>query len=159
MKQLMANEVRELSMQYHVASFEWGSLLKDSLGIASASRAALIELIRSGIRIDAFDRLSKTIGVTAKELAAVTDITTRTLARRKKEGRLHADESDRLVRVALLFEQAVALFEGDKEKASQWFRSPKKAFGGASPLEFSDTEIGAQEVSELIGRLEHGVFS
>ncbi|MGV6859789.1 MAG: type II RES/Xre toxin-antitoxin system antitoxin [bacterium] len=159
MKQLTATQIKEVSMHYQVTSFEWGAPLKESLGIASSSRAMLINLIREGIRVDAFERLSKTIGVTAKELAAVTDITTRTLARRKKEGRLHADESDRLVRVALLFEQAVALFEGDREKASQWFRSPKKAFDGASPLAFSDTEIGAQEVSELIGRLEHGVFS
>ncbi|MBW1797126.1 MAG: DUF2384 domain-containing protein, partial [Deltaproteobacteria bacterium] len=36
---------------------------------------------------------------------------------------------------------------------------PARALGGKTPLEYADTEPGAQEVDELLGRIEHGVFS
>jgi uncharacterized protein (DUF2384 family) len=34
-----------------------------------------------------------------------------------------------------------------------------RALGGRSPLDFAQTEPGAREVENVIGRLEHGVFS
>jgi uncharacterized protein (DUF2384 family) len=40
-----------------------------------------------------------------------------------------------------------------------WLRSPNRALGGESPLALSKTEVGAREVENLIGRLEHGVFT
>jgi uncharacterized protein (DUF2384 family) len=35
----------------------------------------------------------------------------------------------------------------------------KKALENQTPLEYSRTELGAREVENLIGRLEHGVFA
>ena len=34
-----------------------------------------------------------------------------------------------------------------------------RALGGATPLDFAKTEPGAREVENVLGRLEHGVFS
>ena len=67
--------------------------------------------------------------------------------------------TDRIARIAMLFDEAVELFEGDRARASHWFRSPRKALGGAAPIEYADTEPGAREVRDLIGRIEHGVFA
>jgi len=36
---------------------------------------------------------------------------------------------------------------------------PNRALGNLSPLEMAATETGAREVENLMGRLEHGVFS
>src|SRR5258706_218900 len=69
------------------------------------------------------------------------------------------DESERLLRIATVFEKAVDLFEGDLVSARRWLSTPKKALGGETPLSFARTEIGGREVEALIGRLEHGVFS
>ena len=51
------------------------------------------------------------------------------------------------------------MFEGDKEKAFRWFVQSNRALGGLTPLEMAATETGTREVENLIGRLEHGVFS
>ncbi len=131
----------------------------NSLGLRIKSQATLIKKIHDGLSIESLEHLSRVLGVSERELAEIAAIPPRTLTRRKKEGRLQSDESDRLVRIALLFDEAKALFDGDTELASKWFRSPKKALGGASPLEYSDTEPGAQEVRDLIGRIEHGVIA
>jgi putative toxin-antitoxin system antitoxin component (TIGR02293 family) len=83
----------------------------------------------------------------------------RTLARRKSSGRLSSDESEKLLRLSAVFEQAVDLFEGDRAGALKWLTTPKKTLENETPLAYSRTELGAREVEELIGRLEHGVFS
>ena len=36
---------------------------------------------------------------------------------------------------------------------------PVKALGMKTPLQYAATESGAREVENLLGRLEHGVFS
>ena len=76
----------------------------------------------------------------------------------RKEGKLQQDESERLLRIGLLFERAKEVL-GGTDRARIWFKSPKKALGGITPLEYSDTEPGAREVEHLLGRLEQGVFS
>src|SRR6266851_5722473 len=57
------------------------------------------------------------------------------------------------------FEQAVDLFEGDEVGAHRWLTTAKKALENQTPLAYSRTELGAREVENLIGRLEHGVFA
>jgi putative toxin-antitoxin system antitoxin component (TIGR02293 family) len=64
-----------------------------------------------------------------------------------------------LLRLSLVFEKAVNLFEGDTDAARAWLGRPNKALGGETPLSAVETEIGAREVEDLIGRLEHGVFA
>jgi putative toxin-antitoxin system antitoxin component (TIGR02293 family) len=91
-------------------------------------------------------------------LARVAHIATRTLSRRKKEGHLDTDESERLFRIGALFDRAAEVL-GGKEVAREWFKTPLRALGGQSPLEYADTEPGAREVEDLLGRVEHGVFS
>lgn len=129
-----------------------------SIGLKSDNRLEVIQYLKKGFPVQAFDKLQKKFDVPANTLAAVINIAPRTLTRRKKEGRFHTDESERLLRLARLFDLANELF-GDTEKVRHWFKSPKRALGGISPLEFADTEPGAQEVEDLLGRLAHGIFS
>lgn len=134
-------------------------LLGHSLGLKAKSRKVFISEIKKGLKVSQFIHLSKEINIQERELAKFASIPLRTLARRKEAGRLSSDESDRIARISMLFDETINLFEGDQAKASAWFLSPKKALGGSSPIEFSDTEPGTQEVRDLIGRIEHGVFS
>lgn len=130
-----------------------------SLELNIHSRTELIEFIRKGLPFKALENLSRTLGLPEREVARYVDISARTLARRKKEGRFHTDESNRITRLAMLFDDVVELFEGDIASAGHWFHTPKKALGGAAPIEYADTEPGVREIQDLIGRLEHGIFA
>ena len=130
-----------------------------SLGLRVKSREGFIRKIRAGLDVKALEYFSNIIELPDRELAQYADISARTLARRKQEGKLQADESDRVARISMLFDEAVDLFEDDEKRAAHWFRTPKKALGGASPIEYADTEPGVQEVRDLIGRIGHGVFA
>lgn len=129
-----------------------------SIGVRTKDLNDLIGKLKQGLPVGAFDRLRDRLDVPDKMLASTVNIAYRTLSRRKKEGRLKTDESERVLRIARLYEKALDVLE-DEKLARQWFRLPAKALGGKTPLQYADTEPGAEEVNDLLGRMEYGVFS
>jgi putative toxin-antitoxin system antitoxin component (TIGR02293 family) len=130
-----------------------------SLGLSASSTAELIQRMERGLRFAALERFASTSGIRVSELALVLGIPERTLARRRVSGSLTPEESERLLRISHLFEKAVELFEGDISAAVRWLTTPKKYLENQAPLQYAKTELGAREVENLLGRLEHGVFS
>ena len=121
------------------------------------SRDQVISRIKKGLPTSSFEKLRAEFGVTGAELAATLNINMRTLARRKQSGKLDVDESERVYRLARLFQIGLNLFQ-DMNLTRRWFAAPKDIFGGLTPLNYADTEPGAQEVEKQLRRLEHGVF-
>ncbi|PYJ47733.1 MAG: hypothetical protein DME85_03895 [Verrucomicrobia bacterium] len=68
------------------------------------------------------------------------------------------DESDKLLRFARLLEHATDVF-GNLVKARAWLKFPQRGLGGSVPLDYAETEIGAREVDNLLGRIDYGVYS
>ena len=130
-----------------------------SLGLTATRTDDLVDQIDRGLPFKALESLAALSGLSVILIASALRIPERTLARRKATGRLAPDESERLLRVSTVFEQAVKLFEGDVAGAVAWLTGPRKALGHQTPLAYSRTELGAREVENLIGRLENGVFS
>jgi putative toxin-antitoxin system antitoxin component (TIGR02293 family) len=131
----------------------------DSLGIQARSLDELICLLKeNGLPIRSFDRLQEALGISATTLADTISIAMRTLRRRRKTGHFKTDESERLLRLARLFERASEVL-GSPERARTWMKEPLPVLGGQSPLDYADTEPGAREVERVLGRIAHGVFS
>ncbi len=129
-----------------------------SIGVHPKDLDDLIGKLKQGLPFNVFDRLRERLDIPEKELASTLNIAYRTLSRRKTEGRFKTDESERVLRIAKLYEKALDVLEDD-ENTRQWFKMPAKALGGKTPLEYADTEPGAQEVEDLLVRIEYGVFS
>lgn len=117
-----------------------------------------VACIRAGLPMVEFEALQELLGLGAEELAAHLAISRSTLIRRRKSRRLDAQESDRLLRYARLYARAEATL-GDAEAAREWLKHPVRGLGYESPLHFAETEAGAREVENLLGRIEHGVFN
>jgi putative toxin-antitoxin system antitoxin component (TIGR02293 family) len=130
-----------------------------TLGLRAENSGELIRQVERGFAFNALRSMESHSGISVARIAAIIGIPERTLARRKTEGRLTSDESERLLRIARVFENAVDLFECDSTNALKWLTAPKRVFENQTPLEYSRTELGAREVENLMGRLEHGVFS
>jgi len=118
----------------------------------------LARAIRDGLPTGAFFDLQERLGLTTAALGEVLALPPRTLQRRREEGRLSKEESDRLARLRRVFEEAVRLI-GNDPAAAEWFGEPQPALAGSTPLALCDTEPGAREVERLIGRIEHGVYA
>jgi putative toxin-antitoxin system antitoxin component (TIGR02293 family) len=115
----------------------------------------VVAVVRRGVAAGVYRWLKESLEVSDQRLAKVVRISQRTVKRRLGEGRFRPDESERLVRVVRLTERAKEVF-GDFEGAREWLKSPQFALGGEIPLEYADTEPGAQIVEDLLGRIEHG---
>jgi putative toxin-antitoxin system antitoxin component (TIGR02293 family) len=129
-----------------------------SAGIRATETADIRAALKKGLPLSSFERLRKAIGLTSLELARVARISLRTLHRRKEGGRLLVEESERVFRIACVFDKAVDVL-GDVDAARKWFQLPLRALAGKTPLEYCDMEIGLREVELILGRIEHGVFS
>jgi putative toxin-antitoxin system antitoxin component (TIGR02293 family) len=126
---------------------------KSSMGLGDSSQ--VVTAVRRGVEAGMYQWLKESLDVSDQRLSSVVRISQRTVKRRLGEGRFHPDESERLVRVARLTERTKEVFE-DPERAREWLKSPQFALGGEIPLEYADTEPGAQIVEDLLGRIEHG---
>ena len=136
-----------------------GGLPGRALGLKAGSSGELIRQVGRGFSFHAMVALESRSGIPLAEIASMIGLPARTFARRKASGRLTSDESEKLLRLSAVFEQAVAWFENDEAGALRWLTSPKREFENQTPLAYSRTELGAREVENLMGRLEHGVFS
>jgi putative toxin-antitoxin system antitoxin component (TIGR02293 family) len=129
------------------------------LGLDYFDLPSILKAIEKGFSWKTFERFLKNIDLPAEQVADVIGIPRRTLARRKVEGRLKADESDRLLRLARVFGSALDLFEGNREAAVLWLTDINIALGGVAPLEYARRQLGADEVEKLAGRIQYGIFS
>jgi putative toxin-antitoxin system antitoxin component (TIGR02293 family) len=131
------------------------------IGLIVAHKLASQEIIgavQHGLPMDEVEKLRDILGLPMDGFASKLGISKATLHRRKSAGKLDPTESDRVVRFARLMGKAVEVFGGVAD-ARQWLNSPQFGLGGALPLEFAQTEAGAREVENLLGRIQYGVYS
>jgi putative toxin-antitoxin system antitoxin component (TIGR02293 family) len=116
------------------------------------------DAIRDGFPPGVVEELMQASGLTLKELAASLDLSARSLQRRRRSGKLARYESDRLYRLARLVAIANE-YLGDQERTRRWFKQPNRALGGIPPVAAIDTELGARQVENILGRIAYGGVS
>ena len=131
---------------------------KQTLGRTLANEDDMREAIREGFPPGVVEELMRASGLTLKELADALDLSVRSLQRRRRSGRLARYESDRLYRLARIVALADE-FLGGHEKATRWLKRPNRALGGIAPVEALDTELGARQVENILGRIAYGGIS
>ncbi|HOV85962.1 MAG TPA: DUF2384 domain-containing protein [Syntrophobacteraceae bacterium] len=129
-----------------------------SIGLEPENLTQLIARIKKGLPTELFEQLCRNLTIPEKELCRILGIPLSTLARRKKSGQLSFEESERVFRIARLYDRAVEVFK-QPELGRKWLKEPAWALGDVPPLEFAATELGAKEVEDLLGRIEHGIFT
>jgi putative toxin-antitoxin system antitoxin component (TIGR02293 family) len=118
---------------------------------------AMVQRVEEGLPVMDVVKFSKQAGFTNDELAKLINIPARTYARRVAgKARLTTAEGERAARLMRLFDIAKALF-GTDENTRGWFNAKIPALGWKTPLEYAQTEPGAREVENVIGRIEHGI--
>ena len=129
-----------------------------TLGRQLSSDDDLREAIRDGFRPTVVEELMRASGLNLMELASALDLLSRSLQRRRASGRLTCYESDRLYRSARII--AIANhFLGNRERALRWLKRPNRALRGIAPVADIDTELGARQVENILGRIAYGGIS
>lgn len=131
---------------------------RQTLGRTLATEHDMREAIRQGFPPAVVEELMRASGLTLRELATALDLSPRSLQRRRRSGRLARYESDRLYRLARIIVLADE-FLGDHERAVRWLKHPNRALGGIAPVAALDTELGARQVENILGRIAYGGVS
>ena len=129
-----------------------------ALGRTLSNERDMREAIREGFPPAVVEELMRASGLTLKELAGALDLSPRSLQRRRRGGRLARYESDRLYRLARIVAIANE-YLGDHERALRWLKRPNRALGGMAPVAAIDTELGARQVENVLGRIAYGGIS
>jgi putative toxin-antitoxin system antitoxin component (TIGR02293 family) len=135
---------------------------RKSVSIRLASMAAQtpmkqVETIRKGIPAKAFDQIAGVLGVARETLARKLNINAQTL-RKRKSRLLSPDEAEKSLRVVRIFLTASEVL-GTRDEARQWMGEPVMALGGKRPLDLLDTDVGAQEVVNVLNCIKWGVYA
>ena len=125
--------------------------------IAALSPLDQVETIRKGIATQAFEQLATALGVGKEALARKLNINPQTL-RKRKSRMLSADEAEKSLRAARVFGLATEVL-GSEEKARHWLNDQIPALGGKRPLDLLDTDVGAHEVTNLLGGIKWGMYA
>jgi putative toxin-antitoxin system antitoxin component (TIGR02293 family) len=121
-------------------------------------RHDLIHVVSSGLPAHLVRELAKRFGITLEDMAGLLRLNSRTLQRRLDHGALGLSESERLWELSRLYHRAVEVLESEAA-AVNWFKNPIQALGWATPLAYARTVVGLRELENVLGRIEHGVYS
>lgn len=126
------------------------------LQLKGAHPLAWVIAIRRGFPIAALDSVRRNIDATNIELAQALGTSVRSLAARRHKGALSASESERLLSLAKVVSCAESVFD-NLDKGLTWLREPNISLDGVAPISLLDTELGAELVADVLGRIEYGI--
>jgi len=119
----------------------------------------ILKKIEKGMPYKEVILLQAQLGIDKEMLAGLLRISPRTYDRRKLDGKLDSQETDRALRLRRIIQLTIEMYDGDEGAAKAWLRQSIPALEGLKPLDLIETEAGAVLVENLIGRIEAGVFS
>jgi len=117
-----------------------------------------IDIIREGISKKDLENLKEKSDLDYNQLSKVLSVARATLINKKGTAKFDMVLSERIVGVADIYSYGYEVFE-DENRFNEWIFRANKALGGQSPYDLLDNQYGREEVKNLIGRIDYGVYS
>ncbi len=117
-----------------------------------------MEKLQQGISKAHLERLKVRTELDYDKLSHVLSVTRSTLIKKKGEQKYSFAVGERILDLADIYSYGYKVFE-DEVKFRDWMFKPNHALGGKAPYDILDNQFGRQEVKNLIGRIEYGVYS
>lgn len=118
-----------------------------------------IHIASEGVNADVIRNFRIYFDLSRELTADILDISAPTLYRwAKTNKKLDRNFSIKLFEISDLFLYGSEVF-GSKENFFKWMNLPNTALGGMEPLELIEIPGGVSKVKDVVGRIEHGVYS
>lgn len=112
-----------------------------------------------GIQRIVFAQVAKEIAmIPEKELAQISGLSQRTISRMSDDQLLPQQSAEVIISIMRTYQRAVEVFESE-DTAHKWLKTPLNVLGNQTPLQAVSNRFGAELVLDLLGRIEHGVYS
>ncbi len=129
-----------------------------AIGSSIRSEMDYYRISRKGLKKRALLNLAANLDFSIRALASLLGVAERTLQRKGDSDLLDGATTEQLLQIAEAFSRGSEVF-GSAASFREWTETSNKALGGKKPLELLSSRFGAQMVLDLLGRIEHGVFS
>lgn len=117
-----------------------------------------MDMAREGVSKKNLESLKSKTNLDYDKLSTILSTTRATLINKKGTEHFSAALSERIVSIADLYSYGFEVFE-DETKFNEWVFRPNQALGGKQPFELLDNQFGREEVKNVIGRIDYGVYS
>jgi putative toxin-antitoxin system antitoxin component (TIGR02293 family) len=125
---------------YHLSSFE------------------KITMVREGIPKRDLEHLKSKTGLDYDQLAAILSVARATLINKKGNDRFNLTLSEKILGLAEIYSYGYEVF-GDQARFNEWIFRPNRSLGGQTPYDLLDSQYGRDEVKNVIGRIDFGIYS
>ncbi|MEJ7767454.1 MAG: antitoxin Xre/MbcA/ParS toxin-binding domain-containing protein [Chitinophagaceae bacterium] len=112
----------------------------------------------NGIPKLAVENLAAILKIPMKDMAALLNLSYKTLARKRKTDVLNNVVSSLSIEIANTISKGLAVFE-DADKFNRWLHKENKILKGQKPFNLLNTPTGIKLVSQILGRIDEGVYS
>lgn len=132
---------------------------KKNVHFAFESPFDFIHLAKQGIDAAVIKNFRSYFDLSRDSVAFMLNVSEPTLYRWTKSNKsLDRNFSVKLFEIADLFLYGIEVF-GDKENFFKWLKLPNTALGNMEPYELIEVPGGVAKVKDVLGRIEHGVYS
>jgi len=129
-----------------------------SRGIKVRNSRDYIELSRKGLTVKQLNQILKFANITLKQVSAMLSMSERQLSRYDNDKIFKREISSHLIQITELYRFGYEVFE-DEQNFQIWMNTEIRSLGNQKPLNLLDTPFGINDVKNVIGRLEYGVYS
>ncbi|WP_324679309.1 antitoxin Xre/MbcA/ParS toxin-binding domain-containing protein [Hymenobacter sp. GOD-10R] len=119
----------------------------------------LLMVAVKGLSVQALRTLQRRMQFSNKEISELLSISESTLARREQSKRaLTRDEAEKTIQLSAVMAKGLEVFE-DEEDFRHWLETDNVALGGIRPKDLLTSAIGRDQVRDLLGRIQYGIYS
>ncbi len=123
------------------------------------SAVELVEAVNIGLPAKMYVVVQKETGLSQTEIADILGVSTRYLQDKKQSDLLNTTASERLVKLREIWDFGLDVFNGNEGNFKEWLNEPLAPLNGKSPMYIMTNFIGMEQVKQLLGRIQYGVYS
>ncbi len=118
-----------------------------------------IEIATKGVNANVLGNFRTHFALSIEDIAHMFDVSEPTIYRWSKANKnLDRNISVKLFEITELFLYGCEVF-GSQDNFFKWLNLPNTALGGMEPMELVGIPEGVSKVRDILGRIEHGVYS
>ena len=120
---------------------------------------SLVEMVRQGVRFDAFDSFANKSPFSLNEWSEFLHLSERTMQRYRNEKRTFDPlQSEKIIEIALFYNKGVEVF-GSAEKLNSWLETDSLALGSIKPKTLLDNSFGINILRDELTAIEYGILA
>ena len=120
---------------------------------------SLVEMVRNGVRFDAFDTFANKSPFSLNEWSCYLHISERTMQRYRSEKRTFDPlQSEKIIEITLFYKKGVEVF-GSAEKFDAWLETDNLALGKIKPKMLLDNSFGINILKDELTAIENGILA